>query len=337
MRVVDVHNHLFPPEWIEFLGSRSKLQSPRMETTPNGSILYAHNVHGSRIFNPGHFDLKVRIKDMDRCGIDTQIISLTLPGVEELPTEEGVIWARRINDYFAEVTRAYPGRFYACASLPLQDIGESVKEMERVHKEHGARGVTMYSNVNFIPLSSPEFFPIYREAEKYDLPIFIHPGIPYTHDVMKKHGLMNALYGFTFDTTIAVMSLIWKGVLDKFPRLKIIHSHLGGVVPYLVQRMEDCWAVAVGDKINYRTDSLPRTPADYYKEQVYTDSISAHLPAMRCCLDFVGPTHVCLGTDYAHSIGNWEHAVKLIRDLGLSEADTNKILGGNAIHLFRLD
>jgi predicted TIM-barrel fold metal-dependent hydrolase len=322
---------------VEFLGTKDKSQSPRMEVTPVGKILYAHNKHASRIVNPGHFDPDARIKDMDRCGIDTQVITLTIPGVEELPLEEGVTWAGKINDYFAQVCRAYPGRFYACASLPLQDMNETVKELERAHTKLGARGITLYSNINFKPLSSPEFFPLYQKAEEYDMPIFIHPAIPFTDDIMKEHGLMKALYGFTFDTTMAVMSLIWKGVLAKFPGVKLIHAHLGGVAPYLVQRMEDCWAVVVRDKINYKTDALAKTPSDYYREQVYPDSMSAYLPAMRCCLEFVGSTHICLGTDYAHTIGNWDHAVEFIRKLGLSEEDTNLILGGNAVRIFHLD
>ena len=133
VRTIDVHNHLFPQEWINYLGKRTKC--PRMEQKESMKAFYSHDVPASRIIHAGHHDPEARIKDLDRCGIDTQIISLTIPSVEELPVEEGVGWARKINDYFAEVCHKYPGRFYASATLPLQDVGEALKELDRSYRE----------------------------------------------------------------------------------------------------------------------------------------------------------------------------------------------------------
>jgi aminocarboxymuconate-semialdehyde decarboxylase len=117
------------------------------------------------------------------------------------------------------------------------------------------------------------------------------------------------------------MSLIWQGILERYPRLTIIHAHLGGVVPYLVWRMEEMW------RLSYITQEsgvkLKKTPSEYYKSQVYPDSVSFHLPAMRCCLEFVGPRHICLGTDYAHRMGNWDEAVDYVKKMNLSKEDTN--------------
>ena len=107
-RTIDVHNHLYPKEWLDYLETRT--ESPRVERKGSSILLYAHDVVSAHIYSPGHYDPEARIKDLDRCGIDTQVISLTLPSVEELPAEEGVKWARIINDYFAEVCRKYPGR-----------------------------------------------------------------------------------------------------------------------------------------------------------------------------------------------------------------------------------
>lgn len=330
---IDVHNHLFPKEWMDYLEKRK--ESPKLERTGKSMVFYSHDVFCSRITHAGHFDPAARIEDLDRCGIDTQILSLTVPSVEELPVEEGVKWARKINDYFAEVCQKYPGRFHAYATLPYQDADEALKELHRAYSELGAKGITIFSNVNFKPLSAPEFHPIYAKAEECGLPIFVHPAVPFTEEIMRKHKLHPGLYGFTLDTTIAVMSLIWQGILEKHPGLNIIHAHLGGMVPYLAQRADDCWRTYLE-----RGESdmrLPLTPSEYYKRQVYPDSMSAYLPALRCCLDFVGPGHICLGTDYAHSIGNWENAVAFIKELGLPEEDTNNILGGNAARIFNIE
>lgn len=204
----------------------------------------------------------------------------------------------------------------------------------RAYKELGVKGITIYSTLNFKPLFFSEFYPVYAKAEEYGLPIFIHPAVPLTREAMEKHKLINALYGFTLDTTMAVVSLIWQGVLERYPGLNIIHAHLGGMVPYLVQRMEDCWRVSSTYK--GLGLELPKTPSEYYKRQVYPDSMSAFLPAMKCCLEFVGPGHICLGTDYAHSIGNWEQAIDFVRQLGLSGEETNNILGGNAARICKI-
>jgi len=330
-RIIDVHNHLYPRQWMEYLEGRA--DSPRMERTgPTSMIFYWEDVAIAHVNRAGHYDPEARIEDMDRYGIDVQIISLTWPSVELIPAKEGVVWAKRVNDYFAEVCQRYPGRFYAYATLPYQDVAEAVKELERAYKDLGVKGIMMFSNINGKPIASPEFYPIYAKAQEYDLPIFIHPAVPLTAEAMKKTRLPFPLFGFTFDTTMAVVSLIFQGVLEKFPQLRIIHAHLGGVVPYLAQRMEDSFR-------SYSREwgfELSKAPSEYYRSQVYIDCISFHLPAMRCALDFMGVEHILLGTDYAHPVGGPERAIASVKELGLSVDETAKILGGNAARLFSL-
>ena len=222
---------------------------------------------------------------------------------------------------------------YAFAALPYQDMDEAMKELDRAYKDLGVKGIMMFSNINGKPITSPEFYPLYAKAEEYQLPILIHPAPPLTADVMKRLRLPSPLFGFVLDTTMAVIGLIFQGVLEKYPKLKLIHSHLGGVVPYMARRIDDCFS-------NYFEEyglKLTEAPSEYYKRQVYVDSISYHLPAMRCCLDWLGPDHIMLGTDYAHPIGHIEEAIRYVRDMGLSEEDTDKILGRNAVKIFKLE
>jgi aminocarboxymuconate-semialdehyde decarboxylase len=330
-RVIDVHTTLHPTIWLEYLEKRKR--SPRMERVgPTAMQLYVNDYPMGLITIPGHYDPEARIKDMDKAGIDTQIVGLTIPGVELLEKDEGVEWAKRINDYYAEVTQKYPGRLYAYAALPYQDIDASLREIDRAYKELGLKGIKMFSNINGKPISSPEFLPIYAKAEEYDLPVFVHPSSPMTLEIMKEHDVAPALYGFLFDTTLAVMSLIWRGVLEKYPKLKIIHSHLGAFVPYTVGRLNDCWR-SYSQQIGLK---LKKTPSEYYQSQVYVDTISFFVPAMKCCLEFMGPDHILLGTDYAHPIGDLENAVEWVNKFGLPKKETEKILGGNASRLFKL-
>ena len=332
VKTVDVHSHLFPRMWLDYVEKRT--QWPTMKWTgPTSLVFYDEGVIVGHVDRPGHYDVEPRIKDMDKYGHDIHILSLTFPGVEMIPAAEGIAWAKRANDYLAEVCHKYPERFYALAALPYQDMDEAMKELDRAYKDLGAKGIMMFSNINGKLITSPEFEPLYAKAAEYELPILIHPTTPLTAEVMKKVRLPFQLFGFTLDTTMAVIGLIFQGVLEKYPKLNIIHSHLGAVVPYLVSRMEDSFR-------GYAKEwgiELPKTPSQYYKKQVYVDSINYHVPALRCCLDWMGADHICLGTDYAHRVGRPERAVAYIKELGLSEEDTDKILGGNAARIFKLE
>lgn len=330
-RIIDVHNDLYPREWLAYLEKRTEF--PKfVRTGPDSLAYYWEGVTMAHVRKAGHYDPEARIQDMDRGGIDTQIISLTGPGVELLPVDEGVMWAQKINDYFAELGKKYPGRFYAFANLPYQDVGEALKELDRAYKKLGMKGILLFSNINGKTVASPEFHPIYAKAEEYNLPVFVHPGVPLTAEVMKKVQLPFPLYAFTLDTTMAVVGLIFQGVLEKFPRLKIIHAHLGAMVPYFVVRMDN----AFKNHARQWGLDLPLAPSEYYKRQVYIDSISYFPPAMRCALDFVGAEHILLGSDYAHPDSDLERAVSFVREMGLPEEATGKILGGNAVRIFDL-
>ena len=304
-----------------------------VRTGPTSMIFYYEGVRLATVTNPGHYDPEARMKDLDAYGIDVQIISLTTPSVELIPAAEGVAWAKRVNDYFAEVCGEYKGRLYPMATLPYQDVKESVKEMERARRDLGARGITLFSSIREKPVYSPEMLPIYEAAEAYDMPLFIHPAPPLTTEVMKRVQMPLPLFGFVLDTTMAVTGLIFQGILERYPRLKIIHSHLGGVFPYLVGRIDDSFR-------SYSKDyglSLPLPPSEYYKRSVYVDAISFHLPAMKCALDYLGPDHILTGTDYAHPIGGPERVVGCVKDLRLPAGDEEKILWKNAARLFKLD
>lgn len=331
-KVIDVHNHLYPKQWMAYLEGRKG--SPTMERTgPTSSIFYYRGTRLATVNVPGHYDPEPRIADMDRYGIDVQIVSMTTPSVELIPARQGVVWAKKINDYYAEISEQYKGRLYPMATLPYQDITAALKELERAHDKLGAKGIAMFSNIAGKAIYLPEFLPLYEAAEGYGMPIFVHPAPPITTDALKRVRMPIPLYGFMLDTTMAVTGLIFEGVIERFPGLKIIHPHLGGVVPYEVGRMNDCFRAYAGDY----GFSLKDLPSEYYRRNVYIDAISFHLPAMRCALDFLGVDHLMVGTDYAHPIGGPDKVVGFIKELGLSDEDYEKVLWRNAAGLFGLE
>lgn len=331
MKIIDVHNHLYPKEWMAFLEGRPG--SPTMvRTGPTNMIFYHEGARLATVSRPGHYDPGPRVQDLDAYGIDVQIVSLTTPSVELIPAAEGVPWASKVNDHLAQMCADFPGRFYFYATLPYQDVKASVVELERAYNELGAKGITMFSNLAGEPIYDPRFLPIYEAAESYGLPVFIHPAPPITSDALKRVQMPLPLYGFIFDTTMAVTGLIFQGILDRFPRLKIIHAHLGGVFPYLVERINDSFKSYAGDY----GFSLKQPPSEYYRRNVYVDAISFHLPAMKCAFEFMGIDHILIGTDYAHPIGGPERVVQNVKELGLSDGDLEKVFWRNAVSLFGL-
>jgi predicted TIM-barrel fold metal-dependent hydrolase len=151
-RTVDVHTHWYPKEYLDYLVSRGSTNTPY--ATHDGGTHYRcwyKGVSVAHIDRAGHYDLKPRIEDMDKAGLDTQLISVTIPGPESLEREKGIYWAKRNNDALKKATEDYPGRFYFLASLPYQDPDEACKELERCHKM-GCKGIQMFSNLNGEPI-----------------------------------------------------------------------------------------------------------------------------------------------------------------------------------------
>jgi len=332
-RSIDVHNHLYPMAWLQQL---EKMSNPKLvKTGPTSYLAYQNDVIVAHIDRPGHYDPAARVEDLDKAGLDVQILSQTIPSVELLPAAEGVTWAKRINDDMAAICQKYPGRFYFYITLPYQAKEEALKEIERCTKEYSqyAKGIQYFSNLFGKPVNSPEFADYYAAAEKYDLPMLVHPASPLTDEVMKKVGLPFQLYGYTLDTTMAVVSLIFNGTLEKHPGLKLIHCHLGGMAPYMLRRLDDSFK-GYGKEWGY--EGLPKKPSEYYKSQVWPDTCNFNKPAVTCCYDVMGADHIVLGTDYAHRVGDPEGAIANVMGLDIPAEAKDKILGGNVEKLFNL-
>jgi aminocarboxymuconate-semialdehyde decarboxylase len=335
-RTVDCHNHYFPPEYLAFLLDRAGESVRAEKTGPHSFVCKSGAAIVGHIDRPGHYDLKARIEDLDAAGMDTQIISLTIPGPELLDRDQGVYWAKKINDALASAVREYPGRFFAYASLPYQDPDEACRELERCHKELGVKGVMMFSNFRGEPMFERRFEPLFALAGEYGLPILLHPALPMTASVMDKNRIPYQLYGYILDSTLCVISLIFSGVFQRNKKFKLIHAHLGGIAPYLVRRLQDSWK-------GYAKEwglELDEMPDETYRTRVYPDTTSFYLPAMKCCLEWVGPEHMVLGTDYAHRVGDPEGAIRSVKQMGeevaLSQETINLILGKNAERMFHL-
>jgi aminocarboxymuconate-semialdehyde decarboxylase len=335
-RTVDVHNHFYPSEYLEYLVSRQGRWCRATQTGEHSYLLWAGDVIVAHIDRAGHYDMDARIRDLDRAGMDTQIISKTVPGPEMLEPKAGVYWAKRINDHFAEQKAKHPHRIFTMAALPYQVPDEACKELERCYKELDVKGIQMFSNCQNDVMFDPKFDGIFALANQYELPILMHPAVPLTAPAMDKARIPYQLYGYTVDTSLAVIGLIFNGVFEKHKNITMIHAHLGGIVPYLVRRLVDSWK-------GYAKEwglSLSEHPEETYRKRVYPDTTSFYLPAMKCCLEWVGVEHLVIGTDYAHRVGDPEGAIGSVLGLGkeinMPQNQVDLILGVNAEKLFKL-
>jgi len=334
MKIIDIHNHFYSKPWLDYLSQRT--EAPQFEwVSPTSGVAKIGTSTVSHVDKPGDFDIKERVKDLDEAGIDIQVLSHTCPGVAELPVKESIEWAQKINDIFAEMCEEYKRRFYFLATLPPGDMDEALKEMERAYKDLGAKGFQMYSSIEGEMVTEPKFYPVFEKAAEYGLPVKIHPAFrPLTTEVMQKTGLPLQLYGFTMDTTMALTLMLLQGFFEKLPGLKVIHSHLGGMAPYMMGRIDTAFK-RYSKEICVEC-SLP--PSTAYKDHVYVDTLSMHVPAIRCAYEYMGIDHLLFGTDYPHrASGTVEGNLETLDKVGFSKEEKEKVLSTNAMKLFKLE
>src|SRR5262245_25751347 len=226
MRIVDFHNHYYPPEYVETLKQPSSPSRVRVTYDKDGNPC-VHYPGDYNILVPGHRDIDYRQRVLDEQGVDTQVITFTTPGVHVETPALAVEWARMVNDAFARVVRERKGRFTALATLPLNDPAASVAELERAMKDLGMPGAMVFSNVNHVALADDRFAPLWRKADELGAVIYIHPTDPAGVEAMMDYWLM-PLVGFLMDTTLAAARLVFSGVVARQPRIRWVRATEGG-------------------------------------------------------------------------------------------------------------
>jgi aminocarboxymuconate-semialdehyde decarboxylase len=326
MTVIDVHTHMFTTKWLELLKKEGGTYN--IQTRPDGQQEIFRGNTPVVIPQKGHFDWKLRIAHMDQAGIDVSIVSLTCPNVYWGGEAVSCQAAREANDNVAEAQVAYPDRIRWFASLPWEYPQRAVEELERSCAQ-GAVGVMVLANVAGRSLTDPAFAPIWAEIDRRALPVLVHPTDPPGVDLMDMTKFdLSWSVGFMFDTTLAITRMIFEGFFDQYPNLKVIASHGGGTLPYLVGRFEK------GDEVELPSRrQMKRKPTDYLRH-IYYDSITYNLGALQYLISVVGAEHVMLGTDWPH----WVHDTKgaFANTAQLPPEQMKAVRGGNARGLFGL-
>ena len=333
---LDIFNHIFPRAYFERM----------LKAAPNGKDMH------KRVRDiPCMVDLDERFRIMDQFGDYAQVLSLSSPPIEVYGTPAVANeMVRLANDGMAELVQKYPHRFPAfVASLPMNDPEGLLRETERAINQLGAVGVQVYSNVLGKPLTTPETLPLFDLMAKFDLPIWIHPtrGADFADykGEAKSHYEIWWTLGWVYETSVAMAHIVFEGLFDKHPGLKIITHHMGGMIPYSAGRVGPGW-----DQLGSRTSDqdytlllkkLKKRPFDYFKMFYADTALFGADKATDLGLDFFGVDHVLFASDApfdpekGSAYTRW--TIEIIDGLDITPAQRDAIYEGNARRLLKMD
>lgn len=304
--------------------------------------IYCHHISrsvGQRVkaeIPPRNADPEVRLAVMEKYGINLQALNLPAAILRTFGREDASEICRRSNEDNYALCKAFPDRFVNICVVSLLDVQEALREVDRCVNELNCRGVTVATNQKGKGLDSPDLFPFYEKMVEYDLPLFLHPTNwgEYPLVDMEKGWRMMHVFGWPFDTTQAVWRLIFGGVIDGFPSLKIITHHLGALIPYFARRVEQNVKQYLGDK-------LPRPISEYWGNFYGDTALDGTVAAYPCGYAFFGPDRTVFGTDYPFGAEEGEDFIRAnlngVKAMNIPMEEMNKILGGNAMRLLKLE
>jgi aminocarboxymuconate-semialdehyde decarboxylase len=321
--LIDIHAHAQPPEYLDILTKSGRFDVREEE---HGFTI---REKGSKLLtmSPHMPDIRERVADMDRFGVDMQILSLSIPQVYFLSGDPALELARHCNDYLASMVQEYPDRFLALASIPLtaETIDDAVRELRRSVEELGMVGFVIGANIDGLPIDDPRFDPFYEEANRLGTLMFVHPMVPAGIEAMNDYALAS-LVGFMFDTTLAVSRLIFSNFFGRFMGINVVVAHLGATIPYLSGRLD------AGYRAYPECQVISRAPSDAIRD-LYVDTVSSHEPAIQCAIDTIGVERILFGSDYPHTIADVAGSIEIIEEMGLGRKAKRGVFGNNVASL----
>jgi len=329
---IDIHTHVLPETWPDLRERYGYGGFVQLQPQPDGRGAMLRDGQCFRIVEANCWSAERRIEECDRDGVDVQVLS-TVPVMFNYwaKPEHTLDLARMLNDHVASMVASYPARFVGLGTLPLQAPDLAVTELERCVNELGLPGVQIGSHVNAWNLDQEELFPIFERAAELDASIFVHPWDMLAPERMPNYWLP-WLVGMPTETTIAICSMIFGGVLERLPGLKVCFAHGGGSFPWTLGR--------IGHGFEVRPDLCATNSAVHprdYLNRIYLDSLVHDAEALNYLVRLMGPERICLGSDYPFPLG--EHRpgslIESLEELGA--AARARMLSGTALEFLGLD
>jgi 6-methylsalicylate decarboxylase len=310
---IDIHAHLWNVEYLDLCQSYGNVDTGTQRNKGAGM---------------GQEEIEKRFTLMEANGVDMQILDICPQGPHFDNKEHAVKAARMANDLYAEAVSRWPKKFKAFAAVPLPHVDEALKELERALDQLKFVGGTMTTFIGNHSPADPSFAPFYEELNRRGTVLYIHPsGNGVDSPYVIPYNLRWAI-GAPMEDTVSVMHLIEAGIPQKYPKLKIVNSHLGGMLPMVFQRI---------DNISKWEHPLPELPSITAKRMWYCSVGHGHPPALRAAVDSMGADRICLGTDFPYENGPlFNEAIQYISESGLKPEDAEKILDHNAARVLGL-
>ena len=325
---IDVHTHFQCLEFVKHLQGRSMLPKSLLDGG-NYIIQCAAGLTVPAI--PKVIDMEEKLRDMEEMKIDVAVLSHGIPfGPDVLDGQEADDWAKRINDNLAEIIDRYPGKFVGFGSIGFGDCQQSIAEVDHCIKKLGFKGIQVFSNVSNKLLDSSEFAPVLKHIGMLGVPIHLHPAIPLNRVGLESASQFLSL-GFPYDTSLNTFRLIHSGLLDETPDLKLIVAHIGGVLPYLIGRIE---TYSAPSRL-FLNASLLKYPIEHYLHKLYVDTVCYHIEALECCYKVIGAEQMLYGTD--HPFGRYDVPAELVEQLNCSPYERELIYHRNAERLLNAE
>jgi aminocarboxymuconate-semialdehyde decarboxylase len=326
--VIDLHAHSIVQATLQRMAEDHPNEAPKLEQE-NGKQVIRQAGTGSQSVPKGLFETEIRLADMDKQGVDIQVLSLPTSQLNyHLDGKVGADFARIQNDAFVATAAQHGDRIAIFGQLPLQDPEASLAEIERLKTYPAIRGINIGTNVKGANLDDPSLEPVWESLEAADLPVWVHPDHrSLGHlDRIKKYYMQNNI-GNPLDTTIAIASVIHGGILERYPNLRFGFSHGGGFAPYQIRRWDFGW-----ERHAAAREHIPNPPSAYF-EKLFFDTLVQD-SSLRMLTAHVGWDQIVVGSDYPMSMGS-DDPIKIVRELKLPKSDERKVLSGNAERFMR--
>jgi len=330
---IDAYSHISPPKYTEAI----RKAYPGFYNQILGHV-------------PPLFDMDERFRVMDKFGQILQVLTVgPVPPLEAFAdAKKSVELAKLANDEMAELVLKHKDRFLAAiALLPMNNIEAAIKETDRAIKELGFKGIYLHSNINGKPLDSPEFQPLFQKMAEYDLPIYVHPWrsndfADYLSEKESKYAIAST-FGWPYETTVMMTRLVFSGILEKYPHLKVITHHCGGMVPYYEQRIVQHYGQTDIKYHDYdeMMKGLTKPPIEYYRMFYNDTAIHGNTPALMLAYHFCGADHIVFGADMPlgdpnFGVRSYQQTINAIEAMDITDAEKKMIFVDNPLKLLRM-
>ncbi len=328
---IDIFSHIMP---IRFKERLFKIAPSNLDILRNvGST-------------PSLFNLEQRFRIIDKFEGLIQVLTLSAPSIEEVADpKQAKELAMMANDEIAELLNKFPERFLAgVATLPMNNIDSALDEIDRAIKYLKLKGIQIYTPINDKPLDSSEFLPIFEKMSEYDLPIWIHPRRAQTYpdyrtEIESKYRVFS-VFGWPYETTIAMVRIVFSGIFERYPNLKFITHHCGGMIPYFKERIIGSYERIFDHLKDDLRKGLKKHHIEYFKMFYNDTAINGNTSALMCAYDFFGADHLLFGTDMPfdteYGERNTRQIINAIEKMTINEHERRMIFEENAKRILHL-